>query len=116
MDLGTKDSKGEPVPAAAGQEGPKIHYPSFSVRDEKFDAITEEHALSPEDEGTATIHFRVSGMNVSEYGRSIELQVTQIEDIEKNGKGESKEEEDEEEGKGSHHNPAIRKAMRRMKA
>lgn len=114
MDLGTEPKDNMPPMAGAQSEAPKTVYPSFSVRDAKVEELCKECEVGKDDEGTATIRWRVSGHRDDEYGKSIDFQVLELNDIAKAG-GEKGEEEESEDEKKSSPNPAVRKLMKGMK-
>jgi len=100
IDLGTKPEPPEAVGAPTKEE-PKIQYPSFTLRDENVDKLKEEtgHDCQVDDVYLADVKLRVSGVRSDEYGKSIELEVVEMDEIEPEG-GASEDEPPDKTAKG----------------
>lgn len=95
MDLGTKRPEGGALISPAKGEKNKVSYPSFNISDEKAKKFLAEYDCDVDDELTATVKLRVSGLRKDEYGHSLTLDVQSIDDV----KDESEKEEPDEEEK-----------------
>jgi|ERR1043166_4415591 hypothetical protein len=105
MDLGVKPEKPTEAvgPSLGTSEGPKIMYPSFSIPEKLMDDFLEAHPVEFEDEVTARVKLRVTGMRQEDYGSGITLSVLSIDNI----KPISSESSD----KKDYPNPAVRRMM-----
>lgn len=94
IDLGIKPEPPSTVEAQKSEE-PRIQYPSFTLRDENANKLKEEtgHECTVDDYYTAVVRLRVSGVRSDEYGKSVEFEVVDMDEIEPEGGGEEEEAE-----------------------
>jgi len=109
IDLGYKS---EPLGKPVKEEGPKINYPSFDLRDENADKIKEEtgHDCQVDDVYVAEVRLRVSGVRSDELGKSVTFDVLSMDEIEPEGGASEDEPPAEDKTKGSKSSKALRYA------
>lgn len=77
-DLGTLPKDDSSLTPPAGPEPKKPSYPSFSLNDDKVDAVKGDETCAVGDEYTATVKLRVSSVSDDNYGKSLRFDVISL--------------------------------------
>ena len=103
MDLGQKieSPSSEPVAAAKDKE-PRVSYPSTTLNDKVAEDFLNEYECDLGDEITFTGRAKITALRKDEYGKSVGMDLTNLDDVkivgeEDEGEGESEKEPSEKE-------------------